>query len=279
MFTGPGLSPAMILTAGRARVDGRESRTPAAGCMSRRSFTAPRRRTRTGLAARFCWRRAGTRRRLAYWTTSTPHGCIDWHDESPAAAALSSRHGLGSGRLFSGELVWVRHLDWPLLRRADPQEVAERVAQAAVGAVEALGRLLGELDALGDQLVVGLADVVHRDDRRHAHRALGHQLADLLGRRLVVRRRAGPLQQQLPVGLTREVNRQPAHETEIGVGVQLEPQLPDIEVERLVLVEHVNLCMSDRVWHEGEANARAVPWLLQNCSVSSMPLRSRPGRP
>ena len=69
----------------------RPARSWRPGCMSRRSFTAPRRRTRTGLAAQFCSRRAGTRRRLAYWTTSTPHSSIDCHDESPAAAGLSCR--------------------------------------------------------------------------------------------------------------------------------------------------------------------------------------------
>jgi len=86
--------------------------------------------------------------------------------------------------------------------------VTEGVAQAAVGSVEALGRLLGELDSLGDQLLVGLVDVVHRDDGRHAHRPLGHEFADLLGRPVDVRGRAGPFQQQLMVGLTREVDGQ-----------------------------------------------------------------------
>ena len=84
-------------------------------------------------------------------------------------------------------------------------------------------------------------DVVHRDDRRHAQCALRDELADLLGRRLVVRRRSGLLQQQLPVGLTREVDGQPAHEAEVGVGVHFEAELPDVELERLVLVEYVNL--------------------------------------
>jgi hypothetical protein len=49
------------------------------------------------------------------------------------------------------------------------------------------------------------------------------------------------------VGLVGEIDRQPAHEAEVGVGVQLEPELADVEVERLVLIEHVDLCMSDLV--------------------------------
>ena len=39
----------------------------------------------------------------------------------------------------------------------DADGVAERVAQAAVDAVEALDGLLGELDALGLERLVGLA--------------------------------------------------------------------------------------------------------------------------
>ena len=94
---------------------------------------------------------------------------------------------------------------------------------------------------LATQLLVGLVDVVDREDARHAQRALGHQLADLLGGRLVVRRRAGLLQQELALRLARHVDRQPAHEAEVGVGVHLEAELADVEVERLVLIEHVNL--------------------------------------
>src|SRR3954451_18926735 len=84
-----------------------------------------------------------------------------------------------------------------LLGRDDPHGVTEGISQAAVGSVIALGRLLGELDSLGEQFLVGLADVVDRDDRRPPHRPLGDQLAYLLGRRVVLRRRTGFFQQQL----------------------------------------------------------------------------------
>jgi hypothetical protein len=47
-----------------------------------------------------------------------------------------------------------RDLDRPGRRLREPQGIAERVAQPAVDAVEVLGRLLGELDALGDELLV-----------------------------------------------------------------------------------------------------------------------------
>ena len=36
--------------------------------------------------------------------------------------------------------------------------------------------------------------------------------------------------------------------------------------------------MSDFAWHADEATPRAAASLLQNCSVSSTPLRSKPGR-
>src|SRR5262245_38677316 len=80
------------------------------------------------------------------------------------------------------------------------------------------------------------------------------------------------------VGLTREVHGQPPHEAEVGVCVQLEAELADVEVERLVLIEHIDLCMSDLVWHEAQANPGGAPSLLQNCSVSSTPSQSKPGR-
>ena len=51
-------------------------------------------------------------------------------------------------------------------------------------------------------------------------------------------RRSGLLQQDLAVGLAGDVDGQPAHEAEVDVGVDLEAELADVEVERLVLVEH-----------------------------------------
>jgi hypothetical protein len=84
-------------------------------------------------------------------------------------------------------------------------------------------------------------DVVDREDAGHTHRALGHQLPDLLRRRLVVCRRAGLLKQELVLGISGDVDGQPAHEAEVGVGVHLEAELADVEVERLVLIEDVNL--------------------------------------
>ena len=193
-------------------------------------------------------------------------------------AARRARVRLG---VLLRELRRVGDLDRTLLRSPDPQWVAERVAQAAVGPVEALGRLLGELDALGLELLVDLVDVVDGEDAGHAQRALRDQLPDLLGGGLVVDRRAGPLQEQLVLGMAGDVDREPAHEAEIGVGVHLEAELADIEVERLVLVEDVNLRMGDVLDHAGEASPRERRPLLQNCSIaaSSTPWRSRPARP
>ena len=81
------------------------------------------------------------------------------------------------------------------------------------------------------------SSVLKRDPA--AARALGDRLADLLRGGLVVCGRAGLLEQDLPLGLARDADRQPAHEAEVLVGVHLEAELADVEVERLVLVEDV----------------------------------------
>jgi hypothetical protein len=67
---------------------------------------------------------------------------------------------------------------------------------------------------------------------------LAHELADLGRGALVHRRRTGPLEQDRPLGMAGHVDGQPAHEAEVDVAVDLEPELADVEVERLVLVEH-----------------------------------------
>ena len=57
------------------------------------------------------------------------------------------------GGVLCCELIWIRQLERAFLGRADPEVVTEGVAQTAIGPVEALGRLLGELDSLGDQFL------------------------------------------------------------------------------------------------------------------------------
>ena len=73
---------------------------------------------------------------------------------------------------------------------------------------------------------------------REARGALGHQLADLLRRASSMPGGPGQLQQDVAARLARDADRQPAHEAEIDVIADLEPELADVEVERLVLVEH-----------------------------------------
>jgi hypothetical protein len=48
-----------------------------------------------------------------------------------------------------------RHHHRPLRRLREPDRVPERIAQPAVGPVEALDRLLGELNSLRTQILVG----------------------------------------------------------------------------------------------------------------------------
>src|SRR5579859_1866988 len=57
----------------------------------------------------------------------------------------------------------------------EPDVVAERVAEAAVDPVWPFGRLLGELDALGLELVVRLAAVVSDEEEMAARRAFRDQ--------------------------------------------------------------------------------------------------------
>jgi pantoate kinase len=69
------------------------------------------------------------------------------------------------------------------------------------------------------------AAIVRREDDR-AGDALGDVLADLIGGRVVHRRRAGTLHQELPAGVAGNVDRQPAHEADVGIGVHLKARLP-----------------------------------------------------
>ena len=71
--------------------------------------------------------------------------------------------------------------------------------------------------------------------------ALGQLLADHRGRLLVHRRRPRLLEQDGPVRLIGNVDGQPAHVAEVDVVADLEPELADVEVERLRLVEDVDL--------------------------------------
>src|SRR5690606_38903275 len=153
-----------------------------------------------------------------------------------------------------------------LPRLGDPDVVAERIAQTAVDAVGLFGRLLGELHPLGAQFLVGLAAVVGGEDEAEAHGPLGEQVANLCGVLLRHRRRAGALQQDLPVRLPRDGDRQPAHEPEVDVRADLHTQLADVEVERLVLIEYEDRGVRNGVEHAAQATAgweaRASPKLL-----------------
>ena len=77
-------------------------------------------------------------------------------------------------------------------------------------------------------------DVV-ADEEQAAQRALGDELADLGGGRLVVLRPADELEQQLLAAGER--HGEPAHEAEVDVVADLEAEVRGVEVEGLVLVE------------------------------------------
>src|ERR1700694_2017375 len=124
-------------------------------------------------------------------------------------------------------------------RLGEPDVVAEGIAPAAVDAIGALGRFLGELDASRLELLVRLPAVGGCEEQVPARATFRYELASLLGGLLVEPRRARSLQQDL-AGIARHVHRQPAHEPQVLVGVDLQPEFPDVEVECLVLVENVD---------------------------------------
>src|SRR5205823_9933182 len=132
--------------------------------------------------------------------------------------------------------------------------VAERIAQPAVDAVRSLGWLLGELDALRTKFGVGLAAVVSGEEQVSTCGAFGQQLADLRGGLLVECRRSRRLQEDLAVTVAWDTHRQPAHEAEVLVGVDLEAEVADVEFERLVLVEDIDRRNGECVEH------RNPPW-------------------
>src|SRR5713226_8605299 len=131
-----------------------------------------------------------------------------------------------SGRCLTGEL--------PLLE--DPDRVAEGVADAQVGAVEVVGGLLGEVgDAPRLEGLVQTPDVV-RLEHEPAQRALRDQLAELRGGGFVMHRRARLLEGDLG-DVARDAHRQPAVGTLLDILALLQPELVDVEVKSLVLVE------------------------------------------
>src|SRR5258705_779891 len=130
-----------------------------------------------------------------------------------------------------------RHLLGELRRLEDPDGVPEGVAQAHVDTVEVIGGLLREVgDAARQEGLVEVPHVVRLEDDG-AHGAFGDQLAELRGGGLVVQRRAWLLQEDLDVRVAPGAHRQPAEGTLLDVLSDLQPELVDVEVKGLVLVE------------------------------------------
>src|SRR5262245_40368236 len=167
-----------------------------------------------------------------------------------------------------------------LCRLENSHRVAERIAQPEVDSVGLLGRLLRHLDALREQLLVRLARVIGGEADPAGGRALGDQLPSGLGGAVVHRRRAGLLEQDLAPGVAGDVDGQPAHEAEVLVGVDLEAELADVEVQRLVLVEDEEGVESRGLEHALEATRRRLVSLLQNCCLAATTTsRSTSARP
>src|SRR5207302_3419526 len=170
--------------------------------------------------------------------------------------------------------------DLPLLE--DPDGVAEGVADAHVGAIEVVGGLLGKVgDAARLEGVVQTPDVV-RLEHESAQRAFRDQLAELRSGGFVMHRRARLLEGDLG-DVARDAHRQPAVGTLLDVLALLQPELVDVEVKSLVLVEDHDggdVEFGDHRWFSplrdliGDAPHARRPSLrrrLQNCSIAAPP--------
>jgi hypothetical protein len=131
----------------------------------------------------------------------------------------------------------------------EADRVPERIAQCAVDPVEALRRLLRELDARCLETLVRPAAVVGLEDDAASRRAFRHELANLLGGGVVVRGRPGDHQAELDVRLLGQVHGEKAHDAEVRVGVHDHPELADVELEGLVLIEYVDEGVADSLEH------------------------------
>ena len=87
------------------------------------------------------------------------------------------------------------------------------------------------------------------EDQGAAGGSLGHELAYVRRRRVVVGGRPWDHQNELDVGLVGKVEGEKAHRAEVGVGVDDHPELAHVEVERLVLVEDVDEGVADSIGH------------------------------
>jgi hypothetical protein len=105
-------------------------------------------------------------------------------------------------------------------RLREPYVVTEWIAQPAVDPIGPLRGLLGKLHALRSKLLVGLPAVGRREEQVSARCTFGYEFADLLGCLCVERRGTRLLEQDL-AGVARNVNGQPAHESQVLVGIDL----------------------------------------------------------
>jgi hypothetical protein len=133
------------------------------------------------------------------------------------------------------------------LRLQDADLVAERVAQAAVDPVAVVGRRLRELDALGAEPLVGAEAVVGAEHHDDPGGALRNELPNLLGGLLVHDRRARDVEHDLGERLAGDADGEPAEAAAGEIGLDLQAELPDVEVERLLVIEDPDVCGGDRV--------------------------------
>lgn len=120
----------------------------------------------------------------------------------------------------------------------DSNVVAEGVAEPDVDTVRLLHRFLCEIDALGQQRLVGFPAVRGCEANREPRRAFRDELTDLPGGSLVHCRRPRFLEQDVASRLSRNSNGQPSHEPEVLIAADFETKLANVKFQRLILVEH-----------------------------------------
>src|SRR6185295_1361722 len=106
--------------------------------------------------------------------------------------------------------------------------------------------------------VVGCAAIVD-DEHKRGHGALGHDFTHGLGGRRVDRRRLWLEQTQLERWLVGRLHCEPAILAVARVGVDAETEVLYIEIERFILIAHVNASDANTLCHLGTSVSSSAP--------------------
>ena len=126
--------------------------------------------------------------------------------------------------------------------------VSERVDHLAVNAIRGLGQLLRELNPAGRELSVHRSAIDGCQQRAPTNAFRENALHEI---ELVRRQHRGRVaQNQLHIGLTGRVDREPSHESEIVVVADDETKLADIKLQSFVLIENPDVAVRNSHVHD-----------------------------